>query len=47
MFKVQVQRPVSETERNEVNNPTEQFLALLIPQIESRIAQSRDSGRRE
>jgi hypothetical protein len=47
MFKVQVQRPVSETERNEGNNPTEQFLALLIPQIESRIAQPRDGGRRE
>jgi hypothetical protein len=46
MFKVQVQRPVAKDERRTVNNPTEQFLALLIPEIEGRIAQSR-SGRRE
>jgi len=38
MFKVQVQRPVPVSERREVSNPTEQFLALLIAQIEERIA---------
>ena len=38
MFKVQVQRQVSDSERREVNNPTEQFLALLIPEIEGRLA---------
>jgi hypothetical protein len=40
MFKVQVQRLVGETERRELNNPTEQFLALLLPEIERRIAQA-------
>jgi len=38
MFKVQVQRPVPVSERREVSNPTEQFLALLLAQIEERIA---------
>jgi hypothetical protein len=40
MFKVQVQRLVAESERRELNNPTEQFLALLLPEIERRIAQA-------
>jgi hypothetical protein len=39
MFKVQIQRLVGESERRELNNPTEQFLALLLPEIEQRIAQ--------
>jgi len=38
MFKVQVQRPVPVSERREVSNPTEQFLSLLIAQIEEHIA---------
>lgn len=41
MFKVQVQRQVAEHEHREVDNPTEQFLALLMPEIERRIALSR------
>ena len=40
MFKIQVQRPVVATERRTLNNPTEQFLALLLPEIERRVAQS-------
>jgi len=40
MLKVQVQRHVSETEKRVVNNPTEQLLALLIPEIERRVAQT-------
>jgi hypothetical protein len=39
MFKVQVQRAVSETERRDVKNPSEEFLELLVPEIERRIAQ--------
>jgi hypothetical protein len=42
MFKVQVVRPVAEKEQRTVNNPTEQFLALLIPEIETRNAASRN-----
>jgi hypothetical protein len=38
MFKVQIQRPVIELERREVNNPTEEFLAQLLPALERRIA---------
>jgi hypothetical protein len=38
MFKVQVQRPVIESERRDLENPTEQFLALLLPEIERRAA---------
>jgi hypothetical protein len=38
MFKVQVQRPVLANERRDVNNPTEDFLALLMPEIERHIA---------
>jgi hypothetical protein len=41
MFKVQIQRLVGESERRELNNPTEQFLALLVPEIERQIAQAR------
>jgi hypothetical protein len=40
MFKIMVQRLVGESERRELNNPTEQFLALLVPEIERRIAQA-------
>jgi hypothetical protein len=40
MFKVQVQRTVPEFERRELNNPTEQFLGLLLPEIERRVAQA-------
>jgi len=46
MFKVQVQRPVSETEQRDVNNPSEQLLAILLPEIERRIdlARSKSGG---
>jgi hypothetical protein len=40
MFKVQVQRPIAESEQRELNNPTEHFLALLLPEIERRLAQA-------
>jgi Protein of unknown function (DUF3485) len=48
MFKVQTQRLVMESElstaRREQDNPTEQFLARLLPEIERRVAQApRDS----
>jgi hypothetical protein len=46
MFKVQVQRSVSESERRDLDNPTEQFLALLIPELETRIAHSTSGGGR-
>jgi hypothetical protein len=43
MYKVQTQRLVTESEsstaRREQDNPTEQFLSLLLPEIESRAAQ--------
>jgi hypothetical protein len=43
MFKIQVQRPVSEVELRDVGNPTETLLALLVPEIERLIAaQSQD-----
>jgi hypothetical protein len=38
MFKVQVQRPTLEGEDRARNNPSEQFLALLLPEIERRLA---------
>jgi hypothetical protein len=37
MFKIQVQRHVVEHERRDVNNPSEEFLAALLPQIEGRL----------
>ena len=44
MFKVQTQRLVTESEsskaRREQDNPTEQFLALLLPEIERRVAEA-------
>jgi hypothetical protein len=44
MYKVQTQRLVTESEsstaRREQDNPTEQFLALLLPEIERRAAQA-------
>jgi hypothetical protein len=43
VFKVQVQRLISEDEvkeGSEVRNPTERFLALLMPEIERRIVQA-------
>jgi hypothetical protein len=42
MFKVQVQRLVAEFERRDLNNPTEQFLTLLLPEIDRRIQEQRD-----
>ena len=45
MFKVQTQRLVTESEsstaeQREQDNPTEQFLTLLLPEIERRAAQA-------
>jgi hypothetical protein len=40
MFKVQIQRLITDFERRELNNPTEPFLELLLADIESRIAQA-------
>jgi hypothetical protein len=44
LFKVQTQRPVSSDEWRQVNNPTEEFLALLMPEIERRIAGGQERG---
>lgn len=38
MFKVQIQRAMLASENRQLNNPTEEFLALLVPEIERRIA---------
>jgi hypothetical protein len=46
MFKVQVQRQVVAHERRDVNNPTEQFLAALLPLIEERLAEKAGSPAR-
>jgi hypothetical protein len=40
MFKIQIQRAVAESEQRELKNPTEQFLSLLLPEIERRVAQA-------
>jgi hypothetical protein len=44
LFKVQTQRLVTESEsttaEREQDNPTEQFLALVVPEIERRVAQA-------
>jgi hypothetical protein len=41
MFKIQMQRSVSEAEQHhELNNPSEQLLALLLPEIERRVAKA-------
>lgn len=37
-FKVQVQRPISEAENRELNNPIESLLSELLPALERRIA---------
>jgi hypothetical protein len=37
VFKIQVQRRTGELERRHLNNPTRDFLASLIPQLEQRI----------
>jgi Protein of unknown function (DUF3485) len=41
MFKVQTQRRVAEFERRYLNNPTEQFLGLLLAEIERCLSTSR------
>jgi hypothetical protein len=38
MFKVHLERPVTEGERRDVGNPSEAFLKLLLPEIERRLA---------
>jgi hypothetical protein len=38
MYKVQVSRRVSARERRDLDNPSEPFLALLVGEIESRMA---------
>jgi len=40
MFKIQVQRRVVNGEWRNLNNPTEQFLSLLLPELENRIFNS-------
>ena len=44
VFKVQVQRRVAEKERHDRDEPIEQFLKILIPEIERRIAASANSA---
>lgn len=46
MFKIQVQRAVSAGEQLEVDNPSEQFLKMFVPEVELRLAQARSPGRR-
>jgi Protein of unknown function (DUF3485) len=50
MYKVQIQRPVSESEsstaQREQDNPTEQFLARLLPEIEREIEHGRQEVKR-
>jgi hypothetical protein len=38
LFKVQIQRRLADQERRHLNNPSEQFLAALLPELEKRIA---------
>ena len=44
MFKVQIQRFMTDSElstaQRKLDNPTEQFLALLLPEIERRVTQA-------
>ena len=40
IFKVQVHRLVAAGERRDRDNPIEQFVALLVPEIEKRIIES-------
>jgi hypothetical protein len=41
MYKVQVSRRISDRERRDVDNPCEPFLAALVGEIETRIAEAR------
>ena len=45
IFKVQVQRRVAEGERSDRNDPIEQFLTVLIPEIERKIAAGPAKGK--
>jgi hypothetical protein len=40
MFKIQIQRRVIKGEWRDVNNPTEQFLKVLLPELNKRISQA-------
>ena len=44
MFKVQIQRPVLESESSGRSEPTEEFLALLLPEIERRLTRPSDES---
>jgi len=44
VFKIQIQRPVVEREHRGVNNPCQQFLEEIIPEIERLIAAAQQSG---
>ncbi len=44
IFKVQVQRRVVEGERRDQDDPIEQFLALLVDDLEQRIAEAPEQG---
>ncbi len=45
IFKVQVQRRVLEGERRDQDDPIEQFLAVLVEDLEARIASAPESGK--
>jgi hypothetical protein len=40
LFKLQIQRRVADRERRHLNNPTEQFLAIFLQDLEQRIAEA-------
>jgi hypothetical protein len=44
LFKVQVQRRVGERERRDLGNPTEQFLSVMLPVLDKRIASAQEAG---
>lgn len=47
VFKVQLQRRVAEHEQRHLNNPTEQFLALFVPELERRITDAEKKASQE
>jgi Protein of unknown function (DUF3485) len=46
MFRIQIERPVAEMERRDLNkyNPTRQFLEVFLPEFEKQLAASRSKG---
>ena len=45
IYKIQIQRGVTSKERRSSNNPTEQFLAAFLPELEKRIADAHDRAK--